>query len=401
MPNPTPLVKLKKTTMTNSPNIIIIGGGISGTAAAYELSKAGAAVTLVEKGTLASMASGWTLAGVRQSGRDPAELPLAQAAVRRWEGLADELQADVEYRQEGNLRLARTAEEVEHIRTMVAEQQALGLDLHFLPDTASVREVAPAMSDNVLAASFCPTDGHANPTATVQAFANAAESLGATIHTETTVTHIDTNDGQVTGVQTDKGALSADMVVIAAGVYSDRLCESVGLNLPLHIKHVSVVQTVPLQPLLKPVLGTANANFAGRQQVDGRMRMTVSSDAWQWPNRPLTADDIQPEAKLVCRILERATHILPILAEARLNRVWGGLLDMTPDGLPVLERSSEVEGLIITAGFSGHGFCLGPITGQIIRELALEGESSLPLESFQLSRFAAGTGEQVGATLHG
>lgn len=387
--------------MTNSPHVIIIGGGISGTAVAYELSKIGHAVTLIEKGSLASMASGWTLAGVRQSGRHPAELPLAQAAVKRWETLAEELEADIEYRQEGNLRLARTPEEVEVIRTMVEEQQTFGLDLHFLPDNASVREVAPHLSEHILAASFCPTDGHANPQAAVQAYAAAAERHGATILTETFVNQIDLKHGRVTGVQTSAGPFAAEVVVIAAGVHSDRLCQDVGLPLPLTVKHVSALQTVPLPPLLKPVLGTANANFAGRQQVDGRLRMTASSDAWAWPAGGLTADDLQPEAQLVATIIERGSHILPEIATARINRVWGGLLDMTPDGLPVLERSTDVEGLIIAAGFSGHGFCLGPITGQIIREFVTEGESRLPVAPFQLNRFTKFSDNQAAVTLHG
>ena len=123
------------------------------------------------------MASGWTLAGVRQSGRHPAELPLATAAVARWEHLGEELGADVEYRREGNLRLARSPEEVPVIQTIVAEQRGLGLDLTFLPDNAAVREIAPAIAESVLAASYCPTDGHANPIATVQAF---ADGRGAT-----------------------------------------------------------------------------------------------------------------------------------------------------------------------------------------------------------------------------
>src|ERR671916_3154034 len=93
---------------TRTTEVVVIGGGISGTAAAYELARAGATVTLLEQGSLASMASGWTLGGVRQSGRHSAELPLATAAVARWEHLGEELGADIEYRREGNLRLARS-----------------------------------------------------------------------------------------------------------------------------------------------------------------------------------------------------------------------------------------------------------------------------------------------------
>src|SRR2546430_14015989 len=100
-------------------DVVIIGGGISGTAAAYELARTGASVTLVEKGALASMASGWTFGGVRQSGRHSSELPLAQAAVCRWVTLAEELGADIEYRQEGNLRVARTPEEVRIVTDLV------------------------------------------------------------------------------------------------------------------------------------------------------------------------------------------------------------------------------------------------------------------------------------------
>jgi sarcosine oxidase subunit beta len=184
---------------TGSTEVVVIGGGISGTAAAYELARAGARVTLLEQGSLASMASGWTLAGVRQSGRHPAELPLATAAVVRWERLGEELGADIEYRREGNLRLARSPEEVPVIQTIVAEQRDLGLDLTYLPDNAAVREIAPAIAESVLAASYCPTDGHANPIATVQAFASAAARHGARLRTETAVIAIDASSGSIHG----------------------------------------------------------------------------------------------------------------------------------------------------------------------------------------------------------
>ena len=388
--------------MANTCDVAIIGGGISGTAAAYELARSGASVTLLERGELASMASGWTLAGVRQSGRHPAELPLARAAVARWQGLAEELDADVEYRQEGNLRLARSPDDVPIIRRIVEEQRALGLDLTFLPDNAAVRALAPALAETVLAASYCPTDGHANPTATVRAFAAAAERRGATIRTGTTVTAIDASGGRVRGVRTTAGEFAADIVVVVAGVYSAQLCAPLGLDLPLRVRRVAALQTVPLPPLLRQVLGVAKADFAGRQEVSGRLRFTGGGSPWPHRLDDLAHGDdpVQPTGQAVATALARGIEVLPALAEARIARVWGGLIDNTPDALPIIERTPEVEGLVIAAGFSGHGFCLGPVTGQIVRELVVDGRSSLPIEPFRRDRFAT-VAEQVEATLHG
>ena len=370
-------------------DIAIIGGGISGTAAAYELAKTGARVILLERGDLASMASGWTLAGVRQSGRHPAELPLAQHAVRRWERLAEELGVDVEYRQEGNLRLARTEDEVATIQALVDDQRGAGLDVTFLPDNAAVREIAPALAESIVAASWCPSDGHANPTATVRAFAAAAERHGATIRTGTTVEEIIVASGRVRGVRTEDEAITADTVILAAGVYSDRLLEALGIDLPLTIRHVSAVQSVPLPPMLGPVLGTAKAEFAGRQQADGRLRFTGGIRPWTGKEAGTFADAVQPPADAVASTIQRGIEIIPSLATTPIARVWGGLIDMSPDALPVIDRSGEIEGLIVAAGFSGHGFCLGPTTGQLLCELATRGESSLPLDAFRLNRFTS------------
>jgi sarcosine oxidase, subunit beta len=387
---------------TGTTEVVVIGGGISGTAAAYELARAGAKVTLLEQGSLASMASGWTLAGVRQSGRHPAELPLATAAVARWKQLGEELGADVEYRREGNLRLARTLEEVPVIQTIVAEQRDLGLDLTFLPDNAAVREIAPAIAESVLAASYCPTDGHANPIATVRAFAMAATRHGATMRTETVVTAIDASGGRIRGVRTRTDDIAADVVVVAAGVYTARLCAPLGLDLPIQVSRVAVVQTVPLPPLLRQVLGTAGADFAGRQEVGGRFRLTGSGRPWPHQLGDLARGDdpVLPPAEDVIAALTRGIEVLPALGDARVARVWGGLLDMTPDALPIIERTPDLEGLVLAAGFSGHGFCLGPVTGQIVRDLVREGTTVFPIQPFRRDRFAAISG-LAAATLHG
>ena len=385
--------------------VVIIGGGISGTAAAYELSRRGARVTLLERNGLAGMASGRTLAGVRQSGRHPAELPLAIPAVRRWQHLSDELEADVEYRQQGNLRLARTLDEVPIIAGIVHDQRAQGLKLEYLDGNRAVREVAPAIAESVLAASFCATDGHANPVATVEAFAAAARRHGATIATDVVVTAINVTGGRVTGVTTSNESIAADVVIVTAGVHTGRLCAPLDINLPIAVRRVGVVQTAPLPPLLAQVLGVASADFAGRQEVTGRFRFTGGGE--QWPHdlseNEAMDEPMQPRVADIAASLARAVAVVPALAEARISRVWGGLLDMTPDALPIIERVRAVEGLVVAAGFSGHGFCLGPVTGEIVSDLALRGATAYPIEPFRLARFLERhvANKAAPATLHG
>ncbi|HET8523043.1 MAG TPA: FAD-binding oxidoreductase, partial [Thermomicrobiales bacterium] len=274
--------------------------------------------------------------------------------------------------------------------------------LTFLPSNDAVRDVAPSLADTVLAASLCPTDGHANPVATVRAFAAAAERKGATLLTGTEVTEILVEHGRVTGVQTSSGRIDAGIVAAAAGVYTDRLLAPLDIDLPLRIRHVSVVQTIPAPAMLRQVLGVANADFAGRQEIGGCFRLTGGGSPWNHTldERRQSDDVVQPPAQQVMATLARATEVVPALLDIPIGRVWGGLIDMTPDALPVIERLPEVDGLIVAAGFSGHGFCLGPVTGQIIRELALDGCSTLPIKPFRHDRFGASITQEA-MTLHG
>lgn len=384
-------------------DIIVIGGGITGTAAALELAKEGHRVTLLEGRSIAAMASGWTLAGVRQSGRDRAELPLATAAVAIWPTLNERLEADVQYRRRGNLRLARNEAEVKVIRDLVQRQAGEGLDLSFLPSNAEVRGIAPAISEHVLAASFCPTDGHADPIKTTHAFAKAAQREGAVIREGVAARAICTAHGRVTGVETSAGFMAAGTVVVAAGINTPALLAPLGLDLPLRVTVVHVLQTEPLPASFEQVFGVANADCAGRQQVDGRFRFTTGSRPW--PGDPATWTDaaLAPNAGDKARLVDLAGHVLPVLALAPIARAWGGLIDLTPDALPVLDAPPEVAGLVVAAGFSGHGFCLGPISGEVIADLALSRRSRFDLSPFRLSRFA---GEALSATpvplsLHG
>jgi sarcosine oxidase subunit beta len=201
-------------------------------------------------------------------------------------------------------------------------------------------------------------------------------------------------------VTTTAGEIGADTVIVAAGIYSPKLLGPLGYDLPLNIAHVPAVQTVPAPPILEQVLGVADGTFAGRQQVDGRFRLTVGSTPW-------AASDIhndynvQPTMTQVQATLAYAIRAIPALQDLRIAQVWGGLLDLTPDALPVLQRPSGIDGLVIGAGFSGHGFCLGPVTGQILADLAVHGSTELPIDAFQIERFAEKRDSAESLTLHG
>ena len=384
---------------TPAPDVIVIGGGISGAATAYELAKRGVSVTLLERDEIAAMASGWTLAGVRQSGRHVAELPLAVAAVRRWENLSDELGADVEYRQDGNLRLALTEQDVPVIRKVVEDGLSAGLPIGYIDGADEVRRIAPVLTESMQGASLCTTDGHANNHLAVKAFAQAAERHGATIRTGVHVEALQVEGGRVTGVVTSDGMFPSGTVVVTAGIYTPHLLSPLGLELPMMVTLCPVVQTEPVEPMMQPVLGVASGEFAGRQEASGRFRFTGLSDPW-------TEDKSEPyDPALTLKDLHRTVTaglaIIPTLGDVRIHKSWGGLIDRTPDVIPVLDRVPAVEGLVVGAGFSGHGFGIGPVTGEILADLATDSTPRFDLTPFALARFATGKVEAEKLQMYG
>lgn len=384
-------------------DFVIVGGGINGCATAYHLAREGHRVMVFERYAPAAMASGWTLAGVRQSGRHPAELPLARAAVEMWPDLAGELGADTGYTRGGNLRLARSEDETRVIRRLVDDQCAAGLDLTYLDGNDAVRAVAPAIAPTVLSASFCPTDGHADPLATVAAYRAAAERHGAEFRLGEAVRSIEVRGDRVAGVVTDKVRIGCGVCLVAGGVQANDLLTPLALAVPLRVPMVTVLQTDPVPPILKPVLGAANANFAARQQLDGRLRVTSGATDWHGAMDEGPVPTVNPTVDSVAQTIATVAAALPVFREARIARIWAGLLDLTPDALPVIERAPEIAGLVIAAGFSGHGFGIAPMTSLLLRDLALGDAPRLPLDAFRRSRFAEGgsAGLDAGLTLHG
>lgn len=388
-------------------DVVVIGAGISGSASAYEMAKEGLNVVLIDRFGPASMASGWTLAGVRQSGRHPAELPLAKSAVATWATLAEELDGDTHYRRGGNLRLARTPEEAKIIEDLVREQSAEGLELHFLSSTKDVREVAPAVSERVLVASHCPTDGSADPSSTVLSFVRAAERLGVKTRFGERVLKIEIENGAVSAVVTDQGRIATSKVVVAAGIFGNEVLKPLGYEVPLQIPMVTVLRSSPVDSVLQQVIGVANADCAGRQEYNGRFRVTSGLQDWHGGLIEQRLQDggvrprVLPTGRSMAEVVELFGDVVPAFAEAQVEDYWAGLIDMTPDALPVIDNTLDVEGLVVAMGFSGHGFCLGPVTGKIICDLVQGRPSRLPIEPFHIRRFDTLRNAQEPATLHG
>lgn len=377
-------------------DVVVVGAGISGAAAALELAQSGLRVVLLDRWGPAAMASGWTLAGVRQSGRHPAELPLATAAVRLWEGLGERLGADVRYRQEGNLRLARNEAEVPVIEALVAEQAAAGLDVVLLRG-AEVQAVAPAVNPTVLAACHCASDGHADPVATVTAFVDAGVRAGVATRFGERALAIETEGGRVVAVRTDKGRIGCGHVVLAAGVFGNELLEPIGSRVPLEVQMVAAMRSAPLPPVLRQVIGVANADCAGRQQADGCFRVT--SGVQPFTGRLVEGERpaVLPPASALRMLVDTFGTAVPAFADAPIAAVWAGLIDLTPDALPVLDRVPGAEGLVVAMGFSGHGFGIGPGAGRLMADLVTGATPLVDPAPFRFERFARAAAPQKAA----
>ncbi|GBD15690.1 Hydrogen cyanide synthase subunit HcnC [bacterium HR26] len=362
--------------------VVVVGGGVIGCAVAYELARRGVTVALVEAATVAAGASGASAGGVRQQGRDLRELPIALRAIRRWPHLAEELGADLHYRQDGNLTLAERPEDVSALERRVAEERAHGLDVQMI-DQAELRELVPGIAPSVLAASWCPSDGHALPSLVTHAFARAAARLGARILQQTRVIGIALHRDRVTGVTTTRGEISCRWVVNAAGTWSAEIARMVGFSIRITPRALQMLVTEPMPPRLGPVLGSANRRLSLKQLPGGAYLIGGG-----WPGRLdlVTRRTLLLPASIAGSARD-ASAVYPPLERARLVRGWAGIEAIAADEVPILGAAGEVEGFVFACGFSGHGFALAPAIGELIAELITTGCPSLPLDALSPARF--------------
>ncbi len=362
---------------------VIIGGGINGCALAYQLSLRGKSVILLEKNYLTSGATGRCGAGIRQQWSTRENVQLAMSSVKLFEKLQYEEGWDIGLRQGGYLIAIHDEKELGQMEKNVQMQKSLGLDVALL-DVKEITEIVPVLDVkgmHAIGATFCPTDGHADPFKTTYAYARAAVNLGAKLYPFTEVTGIETKDGRVSGVQTTRGRIHTGIVVNAAGAWSKKIAEMVNVQIPNAPYRKEILVTERLQPLFDAMVISFRDGIYFSQLSDGQIvgGIPISDETPGYKTVP-TFVFLQHMAKTL-------TRYAPCLKYLTALRQWTGFYDVTPDALPIVGKVDTVDGFIQCHGFSGHGFMIAPMITQLIAELLVDGKTSMPLERLELNRF--------------
>ena len=373
--------------MSNCAEVIIIGGGVIGCATAYYLAKAGTSVIVLEGSDhIGNGGSSRNGGGVRQSGRDPRELPLAMYGIRNlWPHLSEELETDCEYHQDGNLRLGKTEKHREILEGLADRARACGLDVRMI-DGDEVRRINPHLSHEVTVASWCPTDGHANPLTTTLGFYKMARRLGARFITGEPVTELRTVKGKIRKVITPNNVYEGEQVLVAAGLHSREILGTVGIDVPMDSSLLEALVTEAEGPMFDQMLGTADADFYGHQTKHGSFVFGGSSGL-----EPFYKDNGTPVASsrtapCICRGIMK---YFPELADAKIVRTWAGWSDRSADGVPVLGAVDEIPGLYAACAFTGHGFGISPAVGDQLAKLIRTGSTDVDLSPLRYDRFHA------------
>lgn len=373
--------------MSNVSDVIIIGGGVIGNSTAYYLAKKGCSVIVLEKEpSIGNGGSSRNGGGVRQSGRDKRELPLAIYGVKNlWPNLSKELDMEVEYYQEGNLRLGKTKEHLNILEGLTSRASSLGLDVTMI-DGDRAKEICPYLSEEVMGASWCPTDGHANPMLTTLAYYRKARQLGVRFITGEEVIEIKKIKGKARQVITSENIYEGDSIILAAGFASRQIAGTVGIDIPMTQALLEVLVTEAQPPMFYQMLGTAMADFYGHQSTHGSFIFGGSSGFEEVNKDNGTPVANSLTASCICRGIMK---YFPVLSEAKIVRTWGGFIDVCADHVPVISYVEEVPGLILACGFSGHGFGISPTVGTLLAQMAAGEETALSIKDFRYDRFKA------------
>lgn len=408
-------------TSTQHCDTVIVGAGVVGVRLATELAQRGQSVIVVDKDKPGFEASTRNIGAIGIMGKHAADL--AHDSVPLWSELAAE--GEIGLTEGGRLYLAETEAQMEPLTAIAEKATAQGFTIETL-DEEQVRRYLSIKPSRVHGGILCRDDPQIDPSIAMDAFLARALNAGVRVISNTAALAIDVAGGVARGVQLDdRSKVSADAVAVAAGVWSDRLLKTAGVDLPLKMIWAQVAETEPIDKVVRGYIRGPEYGF--RQMPSGRIRYGMGGFYRTGTKHAIQMNDLRNlrlwgpilrrhrgsvrlrvdrrffnpfhrvgvapkgfEAPFSSRWLADATRRLkaayPELADLQLHRKWTGLIEMTPDGLPVLGRAPGVDRLYMAAGFNGQGFSLGPVVGRVLAE-AICGKDSDVLHRYRLARF--------------
>lgn len=410
--------------------VAIIGGGIIGVSAAWQLARRGVSVALCEKGEIGAEQSGRNWGYCRQQGRDPVEIPLAMESLRIWRGLGRDLGTDTGFRETGILYVSDDEATIAGWHEWIGHAESYQLDTRLLsPDETAA--LIPESAKRWRAGFWTPGDGRAEPTKAAPAIASAAQKLGAAIATRCAVRGLDIEAGRVVGVVTENGVLRTDAVLLAGGAWSRLFCKRHGLTLKALNVRASVLRTSPTADVFSG--GLSGPDYSIRRRLDGGYSLAQAGattyevvpdglrwfgDFWpaylkerdkmkvrigrsffaelaqktDWPfdhPSPFEAArilDPRPDMGVLAKALAALKHDFPALETVRIEESWAGMIDATPDAVPVISEVGALPGLFLATGFSGHGFGIGPGAGRLAADIVTGTAPCVDPAPFRLAR---------------
>jgi sarcosine oxidase subunit beta len=369
-----------------SADAVVVGAGVIGASTAYYLARAGVATILVERshtpaGATASSASA---GGVRQQGRVDPEIPLAIESIRMWRTLEDDLGMDLHYRRGGMAICTDRPDGLAGLQARVDRERGLGLEDVRLVEGDALRRLVPGIASRIVGASYCPTDGQADPMRTTRAFALGAERLGARLLWRCALTGLRRDGRSLAGVETSEGPIACRSVVLAAGAWTPALAERCGFPLPMiRPGFLQMLSTARRPPRLEQVLGWVGQGISLKQVPAGAFVIGGG-----WPGRgDLERYETAALPGSMARSAATAVALFPELASAPLVRAWVGIESFARDDYPILSAVPGHPGVIVAAGFSGHGFAIAPGVGRRLAEWISTARRPEILAPFDIARF--------------
>ncbi len=376
----------KETPVKERARIVVVGGGIMGLALAHNLAQRGESdIVVLEKGYLCAGASGRNGGGVRMQWGTKTNIELAKRSIALMKGFAREMGINVWLRQGGYLFLAKSADVARRLEQSAALHNQHGVRTEILDARGAQKIVGELNTDGVTLAAYNKDDGVIFPWPFVWGYAQAAEKRGVVVEPFTRVTGFETSAGAIRAVQTDRGRVACDQVVLAAGAWSPEVARLLGVSMPNQPHRHEICSTEPLKPFLGPLVSVLDSGLYFSQSMRGEIVGGMGN-----PDEP-HGMQLGSSMAFLSRYSRAMTELIPRLGHIKILRQWSGPYDVTPDNSPILGFDPTFKNLLHMSGFVGHGFMMAPAVAERMAAWMMTPDNGDELFSrFVLSRFAEG-----------